>query len=119
MCAGDVRQVRLVTEEKCYIGRCVVRGKRGIRRPLCTCETLCERPRGVSFIWMAMSFCRSHRCEGFHFAVHKEARVRLATQPGAGSEGWLADKVCGLRAAQRRRDGTWTANETDAILMRY
>ena len=21
-CAGDVRQVRLVTEEKCYIGRC-------------------------------------------------------------------------------------------------
>ena len=48
-----------MTEEKCYREvLCVARERNPL---LCvhTCETMCERPRGKSFIWMAMSFCRS------------------------------------------------------------
>ena len=85
-----------------------MRGKRGIRRPLCTCETLCERRPGMSFIWMAMSFCRS-QMRGLH------NRHGLGLQPSLvlGQRGVAGRQVCGLRAAQRRRqDGT------DAILIR-
>ena len=90
-----------------------MRGKRGIRRPLCTCETLCERPRSMSFIWMAMSFCRS-QMRGVH------NRHGLACSPAWCWVRGVAGRQ-GVRAAGLRSDGETALGGTwkDAILMRY
>ena len=64
---------------------------------LCTCETLCERPSGLSFIWVVI---------GSHIGQGLQLRVGLQSRTSAGWANWqrmLGMAQVGVLVVQRHQ----------------